>query len=163
MDLLAEPWYGNGVLYADPPARMVKLQVQPARIVMAVDGGRMWYYDSVRQVRYSAPIREDDGRSAFIMVMQTLLNGDLVRLEEAFRVEFSVEADYWLLKLAPRSAEAPKAGSFVLVSGPVGGTAKRIVLQQTDGDRSELLLTKIADSERLVATIDLLIEEAEGK
>ncbi len=163
MDLLAEPWHGNGVLYADPPDRMVKLQVQPARIVMAVDGNRMWYYDSVRQVRHSAPIRKDDERSTLINVMQTLLNGDLVGLQDDFRIEFSATADNWLLKLAPSSTEAPKGGSFVLVSGPVGGTAKRIVLQHADGDRSELLLTKIADSERLADTIDLLLEEAEGK
>ncbi len=163
MELLAEPWHGNGVLYADPPDRMVKLQVQPVRIVMVVDSGRMWYYDSVRQMRYNAPIRKDDERSALIIVMQTLLNGDLAGLEKDFRVEFSATADNWRLKLAPKSTEAPQAGSFVLVSGPVGGTAKRIVLQQTDGDRSELLLTKIADRERLAATVDLLIEEAEGK
>ena len=163
MALLAEPWHGNGVLYADPPDRMVKLQVQPERIVMAVDGDRMWYYDSLRQVRHSSPISEDDERSVLIIVMQALLNGDRARLEEDFRVEFSVESDTWRLKLAPGSTEAPKTESFVLVSGPVGEAAKRIVLQQSDGDRSELLLTKIADRERLVETIDLLIEEAEGK
>jgi len=163
MDLLAGPWHGSGVLYADPPDRMVKLQVQPVRIVMAVDGDRMWYYDSLRRVRYSAPIREDDERSVLIIVMQALLNGDRARLERDFRVEFSVEPDTWRLELAPGSTGAPKARSFVLVSGPVGEAAKRIVLQQSDGDRNELLLTKIADRERLAATIDLLIEEAEGK
>jgi len=99
---------------------MVKLQVQPARIVMAVDGNRMWYYDLLRQVRYSAPIREDDGGSVFIMVMQALLRGDLVRLEENFRVEFSAAADSWLLKLAPQSIETPVDESFVLVSGSGG-------------------------------------------
>jgi outer membrane lipoprotein-sorting protein len=163
MELLAEPWHGNGVLYANPPDRMVKLQVQPARIVMVVDGDRMWYYDSGRQVRYDAPIRKDDERSVLIIVMQTLLNGDLVRLEQDFRIEFSASADSWLLKLSPKSVQAPGEGAFVLAGGPVGGVANRIVMQQADGDRSELLLTKIADHERLAATIDLLIEEAEGR
>jgi len=45
----------------------------------------------------------------------------------------------------------------------VGEAANRIVMQQADGDRSELLLTKVADNARLTETIGLLIEEAEGR
>ncbi|MBS1212515.1 MAG: outer rane lipoprotein carrier protein LolA, partial [Proteobacteria bacterium] len=45
LELMAEPWHGQGYLLSAPDGSLVKLQLTPQRVIMAISGGQMYYYD----------------------------------------------------------------------------------------------------------------------
>lgn len=163
MELLSEPWHGVGVLYAKPPDQLVKLQIEPARIIMSVNGDRMSYYDARRGLRHSASLSSDIGTSSFIVTMQALMNGDLAQLQEKYAIQFHGMPDSWRVELVPKLNPSAMQPERVYMTGPNDGLVRRIEMQQADGERTVLTLKRAGRNAGLSRVIELLIEEAEGR
>ena len=135
LSLMTEPWRGAGYFYARPPQQMIKLQLQPTREIMVVNGARLWYYDTEYDIRHHATLSQDDFASLEVMTFLALINGDRRQLEAVFDMEFSSNKQQWQIVLRPQPGKATSKLPLMHVSGPDGGSIRRITVFKSDGDQ----------------------------
>lgn len=141
--LLDEPWRGSGYMYSLPPDTMLKEQLRPERLLMAISGEEMMYFDPGNEVRHQGVLDEDNPMSLNVAVFKALMTGDRQLLEKMYRVDFVAEPERWVLKL--KAKNAPDSTFAIEISGLSGQQPQRIVVDQDDGDRNEFLLQKDAE------------------
>ena len=78
LELMDQPWKGSGFMYSMPPDLMIREQLQPQRLLMAVKGDKMLYYDPGSDVRHQGDMDEDNPLSLNIAVFKALINADEV-------------------------------------------------------------------------------------
>ncbi len=159
LQLLEKPWKASGYLYALVPDVLVKEQQIPVREIMGASGNQMVYYDPVNDVRNRGEMASDDPLSLNVAAFKALVTGDLALLEKMYRVAFSANPQQWQLILT--SHEHIDTSIKVIITGPAGQQAQKIVVHQPDGDRNEFILTEVARGEQLKATIEQLNQELE--
>lgn len=74
LELMETSWQGSGYLYSLPPDRMLKAQLAPQRLLMAVEGGRMFYFDPVQGVRRQGEMDADHPLTLNLAVIKALLH-----------------------------------------------------------------------------------------
>lgn len=161
-ELLAEPWQGSGFFYAQPPTRLIKLELTPSRKIMAIHGKNMWYYDADNEIRHNAVMGNRRTAGFPVAIFRALVNGDQQHLEQSYRIEFITSPQQWQILLTPKTAKDLRKLPQIFVSGPREGMAEKIVVHHVDGDRDEFQLRKIAEGNELNAAIATLFREAEG-
>lgn len=162
LELLDKPWQGSGYFYANPPDYLIKLQLQPTREVMAINGDRMLYYNAVNQARHSGVIRDDNPSGVQVETFRAIVSGDQDRLESVYDLDFNLQPKEWRLSLIPSQRSNSMGLPEFLVTGRQGGVAETIEIRQTDGDHSQIVLGKVSQGNAVTETIDRLLDEAEG-
>ena len=161
--LMSEPWKGTGYFYAKSPGRLVKLQLQPSREVMAISDDSMWYFSAERNVRLHAPVDDMEAAGREVSTFQALLNGDLSRLKSVFSLHFDSNGQRWTIDLKALPNKSSNQLPAITVSGPVGGRTERIILTKPDGDFDEIRLGESQRGETIANTIDALLLEVRGE
>ena len=147
----------GGYMYSLPPDTMLKVQLQPERILMAVDGDDMYYFDPGNDVHRHGTLDEDNPMSLNIAVFKALMMADQALLEKLYTVEFSSSPEQWVLRL--KAKNEPDSAFAIEISGPPEQQARRIVVKQADGDSSEFELTKEAEGSEVEAEAKRLFRE----
>ncbi len=157
MALLERPWQSIGFMYSLPPDTMLKVQLEPERLLMAIDGDDLYYFDPGNDVRQQGTLDEDNPMSLSVAVFKALMMADRALLEKMYRVDFSGGSEQWLLRL--RAKSDPDSGFAIEISGLPGRQARRIVVEQGDGERSEFELWQDAEGGAVEAQAQRLFRE----
>lgn len=159
LEFMDQPWYGSGIMYSMPPNLLIKEQLQPTRVLMAIEGNNVFYLDA--NVQHQGEVDENDPLSLSVMVFKALMNGDEALLQRYYAIEFSTHLQRWLLSLKAKNSSS--SGISIIISGLSGGQAELIKINQADGDVSEILLNEIDNSPKVMETVQRLYQELQGE
>ncbi len=144
LELMDKPWKSSGYMFSISPDTLIKEQLFPERILMAVRGDELLYFDPANNVRHQGSMQDDNPQSQGITVFKALINGDEALLQKLYRIEFSSQSQRWTMIL--KSKLKPESGFNIIVSGLSEKPADMIRIKQPDGELSEFILQRI-DSE----------------
>ncbi|MGR9036103.1 MAG: hypothetical protein ACU83O_05890, partial [Gammaproteobacteria bacterium] len=161
LELMERPWQGRGYMYSLPPDLMIKEQLQPERLLMAVKGDQMFYFDPVNDVRHQGVMGEDNPLSLNIGVFRALINADEALLHRLYWVDFSSSAQRWSMTLKPK--QDSNYGFSIIISGLAQKQPDTIKVKQPDGDLSELSLQPDTNGHDVEATVKRLYRELLGE
>jgi hypothetical protein len=161
LELMDRPWQGSGYLYSLPPDLMLKEQLKPERVLMAVKGEQMFYYDPANDVRHHAEMSEDNPLSLNIGVFRALINADEGLLHRLYEVAFSSTSQDWSIMLKPK--QGSESDFSIVISGLAQQQADTITVKQPDGDLSEFSLQPDARGDEIEAVVNRLYRELLGE
>jgi len=161
LELMEKPWKGSGYLYSLPPDLMVKEQVQPERVLMAIKGDKMFYFEPANKVRHQGEISEDNPLSLNVGVFKALINADEALLHRLYQVEFHARTRDWAMILTPK--QDTRSGFSILISGLAQHQPDTIKVRQSDGDLSEFSMQKEAAGTEVKAAVERLYHELLGE
>jgi hypothetical protein len=162
LELLAAPWRGWGYLFSSPDGTLVKLQLSPERVVMAITGERMLYHDAAHGQRQSAPLAFAGAMAGPVALFRSVLQGRGGELQAHYEVTAERRERQWRLRFAPKAPGPDAAGTRIEMSGADAGPERRIVIEQADGERTEYRLEKTEEGRHLEVSIQRLLLEAQG-
>lgn len=159
LELVAEPWHGTGYLLSGADGSLVKLQLTPQRVVMAVAGGQMWYFDPGKNERHSASLDSDGTVQRQISAFRAILQGRTDELQTRFRLDGERKQGHWILRLAGKD---PESSVFIEMSGEGQGAHRTLKIRDADGESTEYRLEKTVGSEAVDTRLRDLLREATG-
>ncbi len=158
LELMEQPWRGEGFLYSQPAAGiMIKQQLKPEAILMAVVDRQLYYFDQVHQIRHRGVLDDSNPFSLNIAVFKALMSQDMILLEQFYQLDFISQKDRWRLIL--KDKQSPESDFAIIISGPAQQPADQISSQQADGDRSTMWLRKVAEGAVVKQQIATLIKQ----
>ncbi len=160
IELMDQPWQGAGFMYSLPPDLMIKEQLQPERLLMAINGEQMFYFDPGNDIRHQGELNPDDPLTLSTAVFKALMNADRRLLESLYSVDFEAKPDQWQMTLSARNDT--DSAFRIDISGLPEQQADRIQVQQGDGDKSDFILQKEDSGEDVAARINTLYQELLG-
>jgi hypothetical protein len=161
LELMDQPWRGSGYMYSLPPDLMIKEQLQPERLLMAVKGEQMFYFDPVNDVRHHDEMSVDNPLSLNIGVFRALINADEALLHRLYRADFSRSPHRWSITLKPKQDSA--SNFSIVISGSAQKQADTVQVRQPDGDFSEFSLQPEAEGDEVAASVNRLYRELVGE
>lgn len=161
LELLTEPLQSQGYMLSDATANLVKLQLQPQRIIMAVSGDRMLYWDAAQDQRHSLPLSEGGPAAQQISVFRALLQGRLEEMAASYDFAASRQDRQWTLKLTPKADSDAENSAGIEISGDAEDKQRRIVIRQADGESTEYHIVK-AQAQPDLPSLEALLREAAG-
>lgn len=162
MELLEVPMQTEGYMLTDAEGTLVKLQLQPNRVIMAIAGQTMFYWDPAQQQRHSAPLSYGGAAAQQIEIFRSILQGRIEELQASYDFAAENQDKQWRLQLIPKPDEADGDAPSISISGDSDDKQRQIVIRQTDGEYTEYLIGKIADEQAGEYTISSLLREVTG-
>lgn len=156
LSLLAEPWQGYGYLFAMPPDAIIKEQNFPHQELMGAIGDNLYYLQAEENIYYRGNLNSEQVISLNVAAFKALVNGDQALMEKLYQIEFQADARQWLLILKPHNDTARETLDRIEISGPATGIAKKIIVFQKDGDRTEFELQMDGEGELIQEKISAL-------
>ena len=138
--LLDKPVDSSGELSFTAPDRLEKRTLSPRPESLVLEGDRLAIDTGTRKMVIS--LRAHPEAAAFVESIRGTLAGDLGTLEKFYALELSGSAERWKLQLVPRLPEMLKIVSRIRFEGRQSAVS-RIVFEQADGDRAEMLVTPV--------------------
>jgi outer membrane lipoprotein-sorting protein len=131
--LLSAPLESRGVLYFEPPDRMLRRTLEPARSDLLVNGKRVAFEDAAG----AAPVdlSSDPSAREFVDNFTTIFRGDLDALRRRYDARFESDASGWRLVLEPKDPLLRRFVASLTLSG-AGESMREMVLVERDGDRT---------------------------
>jgi hypothetical protein len=139
--LLEKPVESSGELLYTAPDRLEKRTLKPRPEAMVVNGGEL-LIERGRQ-KYHLQLAAYPLLAAFIDSIRGTLAGDRKALERNFRLSLEGPAERWTLQLLPLDESMLAAVRRIRISG-VRDQVSGIEVMQSDGDRSQMLVEKLA-------------------
>ena len=163
LELLDKPWQGSGYLYVLSPDVLIKEQWYPQRQIMGASGWDLFYFDPFNDVRHHGEMQTDDPVSFHVLAFKALMNGDRELLQEFYQLEFNSDPVRWTLTLTAKQPSAQNTLAKIVITGAPGQVANNIKVFQADGDRSEFVLAREAEGEKLQTKVARLLTELQGE
>lgn len=160
LELASAPWHGSGLMLSGADGSLIKLQQQPNRVVMAIAGDKMYYWDPAQQQRHVAPL-ENDGPAGQILLFRKLLQGQIEQLRSDYDLIAEQHQQQWILRLTPKTAA--DEGFSIEISGDQNPDHRRLLIRQADDESSDYQLQLSHDNLDPSATIKQLLTEAAGE
>lgn len=161
LELATAPWQGQGLMLSSADGSLVKLQQQPNRVIMAIAGQKMYYWDAGQNQRHVAPL-EQTGPAAQILVFRNLLQGHIDELRADFELSVDRHDQHWTLRMTPKPDQADDAAS-IEISGDQDPGKRQLLIRQPDGDSTEYQLEKTTEGQSAADSIKSLLLEAAGE
>lgn len=162
MELVAEPVQAQGYMLTDADGTLVKLQLQPNRVIMAIAGQSMFYWDPAQKQRHVAPLGYGGAAAQQIEVFRSVLQGRVDELQAVY--DFSAESHdrQWLLRMTPKPEQGDRTPPLIEISGDADHGKRKLLIRQADGEETEYLIVKVSDDQAGDHTIAALLREATG-
>lgn len=161
LELATAPWQGQGLMLSGADGSLVKLQQQPNRVIMAIAGSKMYYWDAGQNQRHVAAL-EPSGPAAQILVFRNLLQGRVDELRASYQLSAEQQNQHWMLRMTPKPDQADDAAT-IEISGDQDADKRRLLIRQPDGDATEYRLEKSAQGQQSADAIQRLLVEAAGE
>jgi hypothetical protein len=162
LELAASPVQAQGYILSGADGSLVKLQLQPKRVIMAIADGRMVYWDTEQQQRHAASISQAGQAAGQIAVFRSILQGRAEELQPAYDFAAEQQGPRWILRVSPKPGANDEDAPSIEISGDESDR-RRILIRQPDGESTEYKIEKAAESQRLGYSIPSLLREAEGE
>jgi len=162
LELATAPWQGQGLMLSGADGSLVKLQQQPNRVIMAISGQKMYYWDAGQNQRHVAAL-EPTGPAAQILVFRTLLQGYGDELRADYDLSLASQGQDWTLRLTPKADNGDDNAATIEISGDQDASKRRLTIRQPDGDATEYRLEKTSEGQAAADSIQRLLQEAAGE
>lgn len=163
LDLMAAPQRAQGYLLSAADGTLVKLQLAPHRIIMAISGDRMYYYDAAQGQRRSAPLSYAGDALEQIAVFRAILQGRAGELRSRYDLIADRHGDLWNLRLTARSKIDGTGLESIAISGRADVGKRQVSIRQADGDATEYSLERTGEGGGLEFSVQRLLQEAAGE
>jgi len=162
LELFDQPWQGSGNMYSTAAGIMLREQLQPRRLLMAINKNDLFYYDPDNNIRHQGKMQEGDPLTLQFTVFQALINADEQLLRSIYNIEFINKPKRWMMTLTSKKSDS---GFSIIVSGPLSKKVDTIIIKQADGDTTEFMLEadNTVASEQVVNTVKRLYGELIGE
>lgn len=141
---------------------LIKLQLQPTRVIMAIAEGRMYYWDAEQQQRHTAPLGRSGQGSELITVFVAMLQGHADDLKSNYDFIPEQHGKRWTLRLTPKPEPGNEDAPTIEISGDEDQGKQHVLIRQADGESTEYRLIKTAEGQPLDEAIRRLLREAIG-
>ena len=139
--MLDKPVESSGELFYTAPDRLEKRTIKPKPESMAVDA-RTMVIERGRQ-KHRLQLQDYPELAAFIDSIRGTLAGDRKALERNYRMSLDGTAERWTLQLLPVDEKMQAVVKRIRIEG-VRYEVRSIEITQADGDRSLMLIEKLA-------------------
>jgi len=161
LELMDKPWHGSGYMYSMPPDLMIREQLKPRRLLMAVKADKMYYFDPDKHIRHEGEMDDSSPLSLNVAVFKALMNADDELLREMYLIDFSSQPKRWIMSL--KSKQESDSGFNIVVSGLSDQQVDTIIIKQPDGDQSEFILEQQGTGNEVTAAVLKLQTELTGE
>jgi hypothetical protein len=162
LELASSPWQGQGNMLSGADGSLIKLQLQPARVIMAIAEGRMYYWDPEQKQRHTAPLGQSGQAAELITVFIAILQGHADELKSSYDFVPEQHGKRWILRLTPKPGLSNEDAATVEISGDEDGRKQQVLIRQPDGESTEYRMVKTAEGQQLDNAIQRLLLEAMG-
>jgi hypothetical protein len=139
LQMVATPLRSSGVLRYTAPDRLEKQTLQPRPARLALIGGRVTI-EREGEASQTISLADYPEIGALVEGLRATLAGDFPALQRYYDVSLEGVAGAWTLTLRPRDARMQKLVREIRIAGS-GGVLLRIDTIETDGDRTETIIT----------------------
>jgi outer membrane lipoprotein-sorting protein len=141
MAILDKPLESSGELSFEAPDRLEKRTLKPHPEVMLLDGDKLTVTLHDKRPLYLR-LQDHPEVAALVDSIRGTLSGDQVALEKNYTIEFTGTQNKWQMTLTPVQKAVTKVVSQIRIGG-ADANLKTITFDQTDGDRSEMMISKV--------------------
>lgn len=139
--IIDKPIESSGELTFTAPDKLEKRTLKPKPESLVLEGDSLTV-DQVGKRQLTVSLQDHPEIAAFVESIRGTLAGDRSALEKFYKLELTGSADEWQLVLIPMQARMLNIISRIRIDGS-HADVKTIHFDQGDGDRSEMLITKI--------------------
>ncbi len=162
LELASSPWQAQGYMLSGADGSLVKLQLMPKRIIMAIAGERMYYWDPEQKQRHAAPLGQAGQAAGQITVFRSILQGHADELLPAYDFAPEKHGKRWTLRVTPKPGQSDEDAPSIEISGDEDGRKRQVLIRQPDGESTEYHLLKTSEGQELEYSIQRLLLEATG-
>ena len=162
LEMLDSPWEAGGLLIASTDGTLVKLQMRPERIIMAITIDEMIYFNSATNEKHRLALSTPHPMVQQALIFKDLLQGREDRINTQFAVDYQHNADEWSLVFSPKPAVTNMSYQQILMQGTNADHKRHILLKEASGDSTTLILQLLESGEQLEFMIERLLREANG-
>lgn len=162
MELLDAPVQTQGYMLTDAEGTLVKLQLQPSRVIMAIAGRSMFYWDPAQNQRHIAALAYGGPAAQQITVFRAILQGRIEELQAVYAFAAENQGQQWTLRLTPKPEQTASDTPSITITGDAADQQRSIVIRQADGESTEYLIVKVAEDQAADYTISRLLQEVTG-
>ncbi|QSB03642.1 outer membrane lipoprotein carrier protein LolA [Methylomonas sp. EFPC1] len=163
LELADAPWHGQGVMLSGTDGSLVKLQLQPARVIMAITEQRMLYWDPQQNQRHSAALDSAGPAGEQIKVFRSILQGRTEELQLNYAIAADKQGPQWTLRLTPKPELSGDDLPSIEISGDDQDQQRRISIKQPDGESTEYRMHKATAAQQQDYSLPSLLQEASGE
>jgi outer membrane lipoprotein-sorting protein len=138
--ILDQPVISTGDLSFVAPDKLEKRTRSPRPETITLDGSTLTI-DRPGKNPVTISLDGHPEAAAFIESIRGTLAGDLTALQNYYTLKLIGSADQWRLTLKPKQKKLASIFDRIVISGAQGGI-QTIDLEQRDGDRSEMAITR---------------------
>jgi outer membrane lipoprotein-sorting protein len=139
--ILDRPVESSGELAFTAPDRLEKRTLKPKAESLVLEGDKLTVEQAGKRP-LTVSLQAHPEIASFVESIRGTLAGDRQALEKYYALELTGSSDKWQLLLTPTQAAMLKVISRVRIGG-AQANVKTIDFEQADGDRSEMLISKI--------------------
>lgn len=162
LELAASPWHGQGYMLSGAYDILVKLQLRPKRVIMALTDQRMYYWDPEQQQRHSAPLGAGGPGAEQITVFRSILQGHAEALRSTYDFASEKHGKRWTLRVTPKPGQGNENAPSVAIAGDDDDSQRQVLISQPDGESTEYRMVKAAEGQMPEYSISNLLHEAIG-
>ena len=162
LELASSPWQAQGYMLSGADGRLVKLQLQPKRIIMAIAGERMYYWDPEQKQRHAEPLGQAGLAAGQITMFRSILQGHADELQPTYDFAGEKHGKRWTLRVTPKPGQSNGDAPSIEISGDEDGRKRQVLIRQADGESTEYRLMKTSEGPELEYSIRRLLLEATG-
>lgn len=139
--MLDKPVESSGELFYTAPDHLEKRTIKPKPESMILDHDTLVIARGRQKQRL--PLQDYPELAAFIESIRGTLAGDRKALERNYRLSLDGTAEHWTLQLLPVDEKMQAVVKRIRIAG-VRDSLRSIEITQADGDRSLMLIEKVA-------------------
>jgi len=162
LELSSSPWNGRGMMLSGVDGSLIKLQLQPMRVIMVSTEQRMYYWDPEQQQRHSALIAQAGAAGEEITLFRSIIQGHTEQLQSTYNFTHQVHGKAWTLRMTPKPGLNDESAPTIEISGNEDDSKQQVLIRQADGESTEYLMVKTAEGPEVEKSIRRLLLEAIG-
>jgi hypothetical protein len=162
LELASAPWHGQGYMLSGAYGILIKLQLKPKRVIMALTDQRMYYWDPEQKQRHSAPLGAGGPGAEQITVLRSLLQGHADELQPTHDFASEKQGKRWSLRVTPKPGQGQENTPSLKISGNDDDSLRDILISQPDGESTEYRMVKASEAQAADYSISRLLQEAIG-
>ncbi|WP_367155273.1 outer membrane lipoprotein carrier protein LolA [Methylomonas sp. HYX-M1] len=163
LELASQPWHAQGFMLTDATGNLVKLQTVPQRVIMAIAGEQLYYWDPINKQRHSASIEAAGDAAQQIAAFRAILQGRIEQLQADYEIALHPLGNGWQLRFTPKAAAAETSLPSIEIAGNGDTRQRDISIRQADGEITRYRIDASAPEAGGGMTIDALLREAAGE
>jgi hypothetical protein len=163
LELMDKPWKGGGNMFSNAQGSLVKLQLSPQRVIMAITAQRMVYYDPGQRRRHSAPLSSAGSEQQQIIAFRSIMQGRVEELKTLYDITEEQHGSRWTVRLISKPTQTRTAVRSIEISGDGDFSKRQILILETSGESTQYLMQKTREGPAIDSAIQGLLHEATGE